>query len=148
MTKNIIPSTQRYYILVGDEKTWQIAVENSQWGFTQKNVGLWNTSNEGDIVLFYVVKPIQKIIGFGKIDKKFISDNIIWPDEKLFKRSLWKYRIKFKINYMISDWENGIEVPPNIMLNIGRKVISKKQYDDFLRLFKSKLGIDKVSIQY
>lgn len=138
MTENIVQPTPRHYILVGDENTWRIAIENSQWGFTQKNIGLWNTSNEGDLVLFYVVKPIQKIIGFGKIDKKFTSDKITWPDEKLFKRSLWKYRIGFRINHIIHDWEDGIEVPPDIMLNIGRKVISKEQYNDFLKLIKSK----------
>ena len=74
---NLVTTKSRYYILVADEETWKVALEKHQWGFSQKNVGLWNTTNNGDFVAFYVTKPIQKIIGFGIIQEKYISDELI-----------------------------------------------------------------------
>ena len=62
MNKKDKKPQKRYYILVGDEGTWKIALQHLQWGFSQKNIGLWNTINEDEFVAFYVTKPIQKII--------------------------------------------------------------------------------------
>jgi len=118
---------------VGDEETWKVALQNSQWGFTQKNIGLWNTTSINDMVLFYVTKPIQKIIGLGTITEKFVSEEILWPDEKIFKRLLWTHRFRFQINHITENWTDGIPPPPNIMLNIGRKAIEKETYDELIK---------------
>lgn len=141
MKENIDKLNPRHFILVGDEGTWKTALEHYQWGFSERNVGLWNTTNDDDLISFYVTKPIQKIIGFGAITDKFISNEILWPDEKFFKKSLWKYRVKFQVKYLIKNWENGLSVPTNIMLNIGRKVIEKDVYDKFLSEAESKWKI-------
>jgi hypothetical protein len=126
-------SQKRYYILVGDEGTWKIALKNLQWGFSQKNIGLWNTINEDEFVAFYVTKPIQKIIGFGKITEKFITKSIIWPDEKFFKKSLWGNRIRFEMLSGVKNWNDGIDPPINTMLNIGRKVIEKGVFEELIK---------------
>jgi len=128
----------RYYILVGDMQTWETALEHNQWGFAEKNIGLWNTSNEGEFIAFYVTKPVMKIVGFGKIKRKFVSDDMLWPDEKFFKKPIWKYRIKFEIIQQIKNWEDGIEVPHTIMLNIGRKVIQKSIFNSLVKSAESK----------
>jgi len=133
MKKKIIELKSRHFILVGDESTWKVALEHTQWGFSEKNIGLWRTTNENDLILFYVTAPIKKIIGFGIITNKFINDDVFWPDEKLFKKSIWKYRIKFHITYLIKNWKHGIPIPTTIMLNIGRKVIEKEVYAKFLK---------------
>lgn len=129
---------RRHYILVEDEETWDAAIKNSQWGFTQKNKGLWNTTMINDLVLFYVTKPIKKIIGYWIVKEKFESEDFLWPDEKTFNRSLWKYRLKFETNHMEKDWNEGVEPPSNMMLNIGRKVIEKETYDKLLNIFEKK----------
>jgi len=126
---NLATTKPRYYILVADEKTWKVALEKCQWGFSQKNVGLWNTTNDGDFVAFYVTTPIKKIIGFGKVIEKFISEDILWPDEKLFKKSLWMLRLQFKPIHVVKNWKNGVDSPKNMMLNTGRKVIEKNTFD-------------------
>jgi hypothetical protein len=123
----------RYYILVGDEATWKIALKHNQWGFSQKSIGLWNTIEDGEFVAFYVTKPVQKIIGFAKITEKFISKEIIWPDEKFFKKSMWGNRIKLKISSHVKNWDDGVDPPPNTMLNIGRKVISKEIFNKLIQ---------------
>ena len=133
MNKKDKKPQKRYYILVGDEGTWKIALQHLQWGFSQKNIGLWNTINEDEFVAFYVTKPIQKIIGFGKITEKFITKNIIWPDEKIFKKSLWGNRIRFEMLSGVKNWNDGIDPPINTMLNIGRKVIEKGVFEELIK---------------
>lgn len=123
-----IENAQRYYILVGESEAWRIGLSMNIWGFSDSTKGLWNTSNIGDYVAFYVTAPIKRIIGFGKITEKFIDNEPTWYDEKLFKTSIWKYRIKFEKYHVIENWNNGIPVPPDVMLNVGRKVITKELF--------------------
>ena len=131
----------RYYILVGDNSSWKVALEHKQWGFTEKSIGLWNTIKEEEFVAFYVTKPIQKIVGFAKITDKFISNEIIWPDEKFFEKPMWANRIKFEILYTVKNWNEGVKPPPNIMLNVGRKVIEKKTFELLVADAKKKWNI-------
>jgi hypothetical protein len=98
------------------------------WGFTEKTKGLWKKSNSGDYIAFYVTKPLGKIIGFGKFIDKYIDEQLIWQDEILFKRSIWRYKIRFDIFYLIDQWSNGILPPSNIMLNTGRIVVDRSLF--------------------
>jgi hypothetical protein len=123
----------RFYILVGEREAWTIALSYTIWGFSERTKGQWNTSNIGDYLGFYVTSPTKRIVGFGEINEKFVDDNIVWPDEKLFNISIWKYRIKFKVYYLIGDWQKGIGIPTHIMLNTGRKVINKQTFSRLLR---------------
>lgn len=123
----------RYYILIGDDKAIHTASDKKQWGFVERNKGLWNTVNIGDKFALYVTKPLQKIVGFGVIEAKFISNEITWPDELFFNKSIWKYRLSLKITLMADNWNFGIAPPKNIMLNIGRKLISKDLFFDLHR---------------
>lgn len=61
MKESINKLNPRHLILVGDENTWKTALKHHQWGFSERNVCLWNTTNENDLILFYVTKPIQKL---------------------------------------------------------------------------------------
>lgn len=132
----------RFYILIGDENTWKISFSKNIWGFSEKTKGSWNTSQIGDYLVFYVTSPVKKIIGFGSISEKFIDDDLFWPDEKIFRKSLWKYRLRFKTFFIIENWKNGIECPKNIMLNQGRKVIDIKLFFDLVRDAESKWNND------
>jgi len=118
----------RFFILVGDEEAWKVGLKKTQWGFSDNSKGLWRTSKIGDYLAFYATSPHSKIIGFGSITDKFIDDSLIWPDEKyLFKKSIWSYRIKFKVFHKIVNWDKGIK-PPLMPMNTGRKVIDAKVF--------------------
>lgn len=123
-----------HYILVGNRKTWNASFKKLIWGFSDKTKGFWNTTKSGDLVAYYVTKPTKKIIGFGILKRKFIDNTIFWPEEKLLEEIIWKYRIKYSITHIEKNWKNGIDVPKKIILNQGRKKISK---EDFLDLIKS-----------
>lgn len=130
----------RCYLLIGDESAWKVAINNQIWGFSERNMGLWKTSQIGDFAAFYVTSPIKKIIGFGRIKGKFSDENIVWSDEKFFKRPIWKYKMKLDIFHVIKNWSEGLRPPENMMLNIGRKVVPEEIFKDLIRSGDKKWG--------
>jgi hypothetical protein len=129
---NNILATNRFYLLIGDLETWEISLKNRIWGFKETTKGLWNKLQIGEYVGFYATKPLKKIIGFGKILNKYIEETIVWLDEKFFNKSLWKYRMRLEIMYVVNNWNDGIDIPL-MNLNTGRKVVSE---DIFMALVK------------
>ena len=121
-----------FYILVGDKRTSKIAFTKNVWGFTKKTIKLWDAVEKGDNVCFYITKPIKKIVGFGKIEEKFESTEIFWPDEILFKKILWPYRLEFRPIIVINNWSEGLDPPPKVILNQGRKKIKEDVFAELL----------------
>ena len=121
---------QRYYLLVGDENNWKIAIKENVWGVSDRTKGIWNTTKIGEIVGFYVTKPSSKIIGFGRITKKIIDERLLWDDELYFNRSLWKYKIEFTPIFIQKNWNQGIKLSSdrNWFLQSTRVVIKKNLF--------------------
>ena len=141
-------TNSRYYILVTEENNWKKSFEKNIWGFSEKTKGYWNSLETGEYVAFYITAPIKKIIGFGKIVKKYVEDDLFWPDEILFNRSLLKYRIKFDVLYRLDDYTDGIKPPISLVLNVGRKVISEEVFMNMVRMADAKWNsnIEKIIV--
>lgn len=128
----MIQKEVRYFLLVGDEDNWVESIKENIWGFSFQSRGSWNYSSEGDFLAFYVTRPIKKIIGFGKINTKFIDDTPIWPEEKIFGgRYIFRYR--FEIFHISDDWKNGIPSPKNVILNQSRILLDKKLFSNLVK---------------
>jgi predicted RNA-binding protein len=125
-------SRNRYFILIGSPENWHTSLNQNVWGFTENSKGSWNTIKEGDFLAFYVTSPIKKVVGFGHIGKKFINNNLIWNDEKLFKRTLWKYKVEIKPTYVCENWNDGIDLPP-IVLRVSRREIDENTFSDLIK---------------
>jgi len=125
---NYSAASRQYFILVGDRRTWNVSIDKSIWGFSERTKGLRDHINKGDYAAFYVTRPTRKIIGFGKFDKKFLDETCIWPMEKLYQKSFWKYRISFKIIYIVRNWAEGLTLPEDVVVNSGRKKINEKVF--------------------
>jgi hypothetical protein len=138
-----IEQSRNYFILVGDRKTWNASLIKKNWGFSEKTKRFWNTAKSGDLIAFYVMRPTKKIIGFGKLKRKFIDETIFWPEEILSDKIIWKYRIQYSVIHIESDWKNGIDVPKNIMLNQGRKKITEKDFLSLIKTAEKKWNITK-----
>lgn len=121
-------TARRCYILTADKHSWKSSLKYNLWGLSERTKGSWNTTQVGDWVAFYVTRPISKIVGFGKITQKFIDENMVWPDERMMRRSIWKYKLKLNIIYVLEEWEKGIPVPSHILLNTGRKVLDRRTF--------------------
>ncbi len=133
MKENKLGNNERFYLLVGKMKNWEIALDNSIWGFTEKSKGLWNKTNPFEFVAFYVTRPYKKIFGFGQFLEKTVNNQLLWQDEKTENRSIWKYKIKFKIIYKVDDIKKGLTAPKNTVLASSRPVVLEK---DFFKLVK------------
>jgi hypothetical protein len=118
--------------LVGDSETWRYSLKKNLWGFSEHFRGYWNTSKPDDYLAFYVTSPIKKIIGFGKIEKKFVDQSISFPDELLMGRPIWIYRYTYRKIVTIDEWDKGISPPPGIMLNVGRKLIDYSTFQTLI----------------
>ena len=118
---------RRYFVLIGSSDNWKISLSHNLWGFTEKSKGLWNKTNSKDFLAFYVTLPVGKVIGFGHVGKKFISDDIIWNDEKLFKKSIWKYKFEIIPSYVCENFEDGVELP-YMVLGTSRKSIDEETF--------------------
>ena len=124
---------KRHYLLIADERTWDIALKNNVFGFSEKGKGIWKTTQVGEYVGFYATSPIKKIIGFGKITNKFKDKKLIFPDELFHKKPLWTYRISIEPITIQKNKDDGISIPPDIILNVSRKVIPEKQFFSFVQ---------------
>ena len=127
-----------YFILVGDEKNWNLALLNKTWGFTDKKQGTWKRTSEGEKIMFYVTNPIKKIIGYGTVKKKFIGDGILFHDEVILGKVIWKYRFSFEIDHLVTKWYEGVSPPKNLILNTGKKSIPKLIFQDIKKLLIKK----------
>lgn len=128
----------RYYVLVGDSETWLTSLRHNLWGFSERSKGYWNTAKVGDYLAFYVTSPIKRVIGFGIVARKFTDEEIIFPDERLFGKPLWLYRLEYSKISAIERWEDGVPVPADLMLNVGRKAIDKKTFFQIVRKAEQK----------
>lgn len=68
-------------------------VSTQHMGFAEKTKGLWNTTNVEDYVAFYVTSSTKKIVGYGRVITNYLDESIVWPDEKIFNKPIWKYPI-------------------------------------------------------
>ena len=132
MTNKNEVTERRYFILVGSQENWKTSMTHNLWGFTETSKGSWNKTNSEDLLAFYAMLPLRRIIGFGRVGKKFVNNELIWNDEKLFKRSLWKYKFEIKPSYVCEDWKDGIELP-HMMLATSRKVIDTETFSNLVK---------------
>lgn len=125
---NLKKNNMRFYLLVGERRNWEVSIKKKIWGFGEKTKGLWNTTNQGEFLAYYVTRPTKKIIGFGKVQEKFEDNSLIWQDEKLLGRSLWKYKIGIENFFVCNEWNKGISISKNIILRSSRGVLDKQSY--------------------
>ncbi len=97
-----------YWLLLGTLENWKEAFQNGNiWGFTEKQQRNWNEMREGDKVLFYVIRPVSGVIGYGTVKTKFRQTQPLWSQEIKENRVIWPLRIEFNVEYCLpSDkWE-------------------------------------------
>jgi len=126
-------SNFRFYFLVGNETNWEVAIKEQIWGFREISKGLWNTTNENEVLGYYVTKPLKRLIGFGVVQKKFLDEKLIWKEEKRTNKSIWKYKLKIKNLYVCKNWYKGIRISEPLFLASSRTVIPKDMFLNYLK---------------
>ncbi len=97
-----------YWMAVGTVDNWKEAFEKGKiWGLTDKQRRHWDALREGDAILFYVMRPIAGIIGYGTVKTKFHQTHPLWSEEVDKNRVIWPLRFEFNVEYCVAPdkWE-------------------------------------------
>ena len=101
-------SSPQVWILVGNEENWETALQDGIWG-TRKNLkNRWDKIKKGDILVFYVSRPVGGVIGFGTVETKFKQNIPLWKDEIRANKVIYPFRFEFRIDYALppNEWRN------------------------------------------
>lgn len=97
----------KWLILCGNEENWNVAIKNKVWGTRLLPGKLWGGLSKGDIVFFYVVRSLMRIIGVGTVDEKLHphthSQEPLWPDEISKGQVIYPYRFRFETIYVCEN---------------------------------------------
>lgn len=120
-----------YWLIIGKKENWIEAFElGNIWGFKKRNINLWNEIQENDIVLFYAIRPIAGLIGFGKVNAKFIQTNPLWRDEINKSEVIWPLRFEFDVEYCLPPdrWEYDKVSSESLRFNVNT---GSQKYDSY-----------------
>ena len=97
-----------FWLLVGPLQNWKTALRLSPpiWGVrdTPRLRLSVQKLSKGDLLAFYVMRPVSGIVGFGKVEsERFIGDDLIWPDEKKANKVVYPHRFNFSIFHQLED---------------------------------------------
>ena len=95
------------WLILGNRRNWELALRLNVWGFTSKQIALWRDIREGDIIFFYVTKPVKGVVGYGKVEGKFENYEPLWNDEKAANRVIWPLKVRFTVIHLLPNerWE-------------------------------------------
>ncbi len=91
------------WVLTGSPINWQIALENNIWGTHAAHKDRWDMLRSGDVLFFYVTRPVSGLVGIGSLKSKQIGKEPLWPDEKALGKVKYLYRWKFDVLFKLDD---------------------------------------------
>lgn len=95
-----------YWLAVGSSENWRAAFAlGSTWGLKPRQKGRWEQVKVGDILVFYVTRPVGGVIGYGVAHQKLKQDRPFWPEEIAKDEVIWPYRIVFDVGNCLPDEE-------------------------------------------
>jgi len=90
-----------YWMAAGTPENWKEAFRGNIWGLTEKQRHYWNMLQEGDVVLFYVMRPVAGVIGYGTVKMKFRQTQPLWSEEIDRNRVIWPLRFEFGVDHCL-----------------------------------------------
>lgn len=97
-----------YWMAVGTLENWKEAFEKGNiWGLRERQRRHWNALQEGDVVLYYVMRPVAGIIGYGTVTTKFRQTQPLWSEELSKNEVIWPLRFEFDVEHCVppDKWE-------------------------------------------
>jgi predicted RNA-binding protein len=93
---------------VGSVQNWNEAFRlGNIWGLEPKRLNLWESVQLNDVLLFYAMRPVAGIIGYGTVKTKFRQTQPLWPEEVNSGKVIWPLRFEIDIEYCLppDKWE-------------------------------------------
>ena len=89
-----------YWALSGTLENRMIGIEKGVWGVRERARALWEKVQPGDKVVFYAVRT--GVLGYGTVEGKFESKELLWPAEKERGEPIWPLRLKIRVERVFS----------------------------------------------
>lgn len=126
------------WILVGNEENWETALQDSIWGAKHNLKNRWDKIEKGDILIFYVSRPVSGVIGFGRIETKFKQNVPLWKDEIRANKVIYPFRFEFKIDYAlpVEDWRDKCINVTDLHVSTWAGINSLPSKEKFNKLMK------------
>lgn len=127
--------------------SWRIIKRKKLFGLPKRGLKIFGQVRLGDILVFYVLKPVNGIVALGKVKSEvFESHRDVWGKE----RYPFRVKIEFIPQFILSenesipigsflgriDNEKGITIEPYLK-DVWITRISYKQYQTLKELFKA-----------
>src|SRR6266446_829008 len=97
-----------YWMAVGTVNNWNEAFRlGNTWGLEPKRQKLWEAVQPNDVFLFYAMRPVAGVIGYGTIKTKFRQTQPLWPQEIAQGSVIWPLRFEIAVSYCVppDKWE-------------------------------------------
>jgi hypothetical protein len=78
-----------------------IGIQCGVWGVSEKARPRWDRVQPGDRVVFYAVKT--GILGYGTVECKYESKELLFPDEREEGELKWPFRLKIRVEKVFED---------------------------------------------
>lgn len=97
-----------YWMAVGTTENWKEAfAKGNIWGLREQQRRHWDALQQGDAVLFYAVRPVAGIVGYGTVKTKFHQTQPFWSEELERNKVIWSLCFEFNLEYCLppDGWE-------------------------------------------
>jgi len=104
-----------YWLAIGPEQNLRLSLNRKIWGMNEHYHRTWEKVKKDDIVVFYAMKPIKGIIGYGKVLSKSKEYKPLWDQEVKVGTALWPLRMEIEYLYVLPQgkWNsNKLPLPP------------------------------------
>jgi hypothetical protein len=132
-----------YWLAVGTIENWKEAFEKSNiWGLRNRQRRRWDALQEGDGVLFYVMRPVAGIIGYGTVKMKFRQTQPLWSEEINKNEVIWPLRFEFDVEYCLppDKWETD-KITSELLrykTGVGFQQLDSLTAQEFISKFKER----------
>ena len=104
-----------YWLAIGPEPNLRLGLTQGIWGMTQRYVTTWAKVQKDDLVVFYAMRPIKGIVGYGTVVSKMKESQPIWDQEVQGRIPLWPLRIQIANLHVLpqTGWDSQkVPLPP------------------------------------
>lgn len=107
----------------------------------------WDKIEKGDILVFYVSRPVSGVIGFGRVEAKFKQNTPLWKDEIRANKVIYPFRFEFKIDYALppGDWRDKCISIADLHVSTWAGINSLPSKEKFDKLMKKSEELWSVS---
>lgn len=91
---------KKNWLVIGIPENWKRALSHPVplWGLRPRYRAEFQAMQAGDILWFYVTKPVVGIVGVGMVKDKYVDPvNLVWEEEKAKKQVIWPLRFRIQV---------------------------------------------------